>query len=628
MLGAYAHGRHSIDIPMIEKAGREVFGRPTAAEPDRKRLSSSAGIGLVVAAGLALAAVIGFALYGGWRQIAASTSLAAAGPASAPAAAASATRATPPAASAPATAAAPRATGASASSPGAMSPGAATVAATPGAIVATGATPSTRAAPADGAAPTSAADAARALPTGPLDAVALRARLQTFGVDEKTAWRELLPMWGIDGYSGDPCTAAARRQVRCARFGATLPMVKSLARPGLVWLRDDTGRSTTALLVGLNEKRATLRAGDETLAVQTAALARVWRGDFATAWRLPPGYASVVAEGASGPLVDRLATQMASFAGEPAPAPGQTMDAEMLAKVTKVPGGARPAADGKAGTDDLHAAEPRHRHRRAPARRRRAALTGAPPHVVHPRCPSPRRRRARARRGAEPAVAAAHDHRGRRRARRPRSLVWAVVALAIAVLALLAWNFLGGSRAAGACAHRRVDLDAGAGPLPALQPAPSAADRGPCRRAASGGGLRHRPDTDADAGAAADANGPPGRGSAADGQSRCRCAPRPAAPAAPKRVGAATTGTPGAAPATAEPRVHSQAELPEDIRRDLPKLVIGGSSYSGDAASRMVMINGQVFHEGDRLAPDLVLERIRLKSAVLAFKGWRYEVLF
>ena len=78
-------------------------------------------------------------------------------------------------------------------------------------------------------------------------------------------------------------------------------------------------------------------------------------------------------------------------------------------------------------------------------------------------------------------------------------------------------------------------------------------------------------------------------------------------------------------PAMNEPDL---AELPEEIRRDLPKLVIGGSSYSGDAASRMVMINGQVFHEGDRLAPDLVLERIRLKSAVLAFKGWRYEVLF
>ena len=297
MLGAYAHGRHSIDVAMIEKADREVFGRSTAAEPDRKRFGSSVGIGVVVAAGLALAALVGFALYGGWRQMGAPTSLAAVGPASAPATAASATRVTPPAATPPAASATPRGAGASASSPGAA--------------------PSARAAPTDGAAPTPATDAARAIPTGPLDAVALRSRLQTFGVDEKTAWRELLPMWGIDGYSGDPCTAAARRQVRCARFGATLPMVKSLARPGLVWLRDDTGRSTTALLVGLNEKRATLRAGDETLAVQTAALARVWRGDFATAWRLPPGYASVVAEGASGPLVDRLATQMASFAGEP-----------------------------------------------------------------------------------------------------------------------------------------------------------------------------------------------------------------------------------------------------------------------------------------------------------------------
>jgi len=356
MLGAYAHGRHSIDIPMIEKAGREVFGRPTAAVPDRRRFGSTAGIGLVVAAGLALAALVGFALYSGWRQLAASTALAVAGPASAPATAASATAATPRAASAPPASAAPRASGARPGSPGAMSQGAVTVGATPatpGTIVATAAAPSTHAAPiphaarSDGTAP--AADAARGVPSGPLDASALQARLQTFGVDEKTAWRELLPMWGVDGYSGDPCTAAARHQVRCSRFGATLPMVRSLARPGLVWLRNDTGRSTTAVLVGLNDKRATLRAGDETLAVQTAALAKVWRGDFATAWRLPPGYVTAVAAGASGPLVDRLATQMASFAGEPAPAPGQTMDAELLAKVSKFQAAHGLPAVGKAG---------------------------------------------------------------------------------------------------------------------------------------------------------------------------------------------------------------------------------------------------------------------------------------
>jgi general secretion pathway protein A len=196
----------------------------------------------------------------------------------------------------------------------------------------------------------SAGAAARSAATGPpLDAIALRARLETFGVDERTAWRDLLPMWGVEGNSGDPCAAAARRQIRCARFSATLPLLRSLARPGVVWLRDENGRATTALLLGLNDTRATLRAGDETLAVQTAALAKFWHGEFATAWRPPPGYVSAVTEGASGPLVDRLATQMARLAGEPPPAPGQAMDAELLAKVGRFQAAQGLLADGKAG---------------------------------------------------------------------------------------------------------------------------------------------------------------------------------------------------------------------------------------------------------------------------------------
>lgn len=97
-----------------------------------------------------------------------------------------------------------------------------------------------------------------------------------------------------------------------------------------------------------------------------------------------------------------------------------------------------------------------------------------------------------------------------------------------------------------------------------------------------------------------------------------------------KAAAAATVVAPAPAPAGAasEPRIYAVAELPEAIRRDLPRIAINGSSYSGDAASRMVMVNGQVFHEGDRLGPGLVLDRIRQKSAVLAFKGWRYEVQF
>jgi len=213
---------------------------------------------------------------------------------------------------------------------------------------------------------------------------------------------------------------------------------------------------------------------------------------------------------------------------------------------------------------------------------------------------------------------------------RPRSLVWAVVALAVAVLVLLAWNFLGGTAPpARAPIEGSISMPVPA-PLPALQPAP-ALQTTPAMPTANvpvvppAVGTAAPPTTATPAPLQPTAPPPP---VAAPPTARTAVDTR-RAPAAPptKGPGAATTAAPGA-PATAEPRVHSQAELPEEIRRDLPKIVIGGSSYSSAAASRMVMINGQVFHEGDRLAPDLVLERIRLKSAVLAFKGWRYEVLF
>ena len=333
MLGAYAHGRHSIDVPMIDKAAREVFGRSTSAAPDRSRLGSGAGLGLVVAAGVALAALIGVAAYGGWRQFSTTTAVAAANPASATA---SATRVPP------ASAVAARA----ASHPAATASSAAAVAASDGASPLPAATLAAIASlPLAGGA----ASAPPAPPVAPLDTAGLRARLASFGIDEKTAWRELLPLWGIEPGSGDPCSAAARQQIRCSRFGATLPMIRSLARPGLVWLREDSGHSVTAVLLGLNDTTATLRAGAETLVVQNAALGHVWRGDFATAWRLPPGYVTAVAEGASGPIVDRLATQLASFAGEPPPPRGQTMDAELRSRVGRFQAAHGLPVVGKAG---------------------------------------------------------------------------------------------------------------------------------------------------------------------------------------------------------------------------------------------------------------------------------------
>lgn len=60
----------------------------------------------------------------------------------------------------------------------------------------------------------------------------------------------------------------------------------------------------------------------------------------------------------------------------------------------------------------------------------------------------------------------------------------------------------------------------------------------------------------------------------------------------------------------------------------MPKLVIAGSVYSVNRAQRMLIVNGQVFREGEEPAPGWVLEEIRDASAVFNFHGRRYTVRF
>ncbi|MDG0857283.1 hypothetical protein EXH46_26285 [Pelomonas puraquae] len=101
----------------------------------------------------------------------------------------------------------------------------------------------------------------------------------------------------------------------------------------------------------------------------------------------------------------------------------------------------------------------------------------------------------------------------------------------------------------------------------------------------------------------------------------------PYLPPAPPPVTVATpapsvTRPPAAAPQARLPLV---SELPEATRRALPRLAFGGSVYSDDPASRLVIVNGEVQREGAPLGNDLVLEQIRPRELVLRFQGLRYR---
>ncbi len=80
--------------------------------------------------------------------------------------------------------------------------------------------------------------------------------------------------------------------------------------------------------------------------------------------------------------------------------------------------------------------------------------------------------------------------------------------------------------------------------------------------------------------------------------------------------------------APAAPTILKLADLPEATRKALPALVTSGAMYSDTPAKRMLIINGQLLHEGDKIAPELTLEQIELKSAVLTYKGQRFRISY
>jgi general secretion pathway protein B len=114
--------------------------------------------------------------------------------------------------------------------------------------------------------------------------------------------------------------------------------------------------------------------------------------------------------------------------------------------------------------------------------------------------------------------------------------------------------------------------------------------------------------------------------------------PRPVANKPPARrqptpgaeaLGAPPSGGQAAPPGGAtESRIFALSELPIDIRGALPPLVVGGASHSEHAASRMLILNGQIHHEGDRLTAELTLQQIQLRSAVLSFRGYRFSISY
>jgi len=218
---------------------------------------------------------------------------------------------------------------------------------------------------------------------------------------------------------------------------------------------------------------------------------------------------------------------------------------------------------------------------------------------------------------AQPAPLAAS---GARVPGRLKPLAWAGAGAAVLLLAALAWRLT--AREAPPAAQVPAPAPA---PAATAAPAPSAVAAAPAMPT----GTLVMPPAPARPSApppeaAALARKPAAAASAPQAAQQAASAPQATAAA---RAAARQAEAPASAPA-AEPRVYTLNELPEDVRRQLPALTISGATYSENPAYRMLIINGQVFHEGEKPTSELALEQIRPKAAVFSFRGYRYSVAY
>jgi general secretion pathway protein B len=89
----------------------------------------------------------------------------------------------------------------------------------------------------------------------------------------------------------------------------------------------------------------------------------------------------------------------------------------------------------------------------------------------------------------------------------------------------------------------------------------------------------------------------------------------------------AAVPAPETAPAVvAEEPIQSLRDLPEPIQRAIPAMTLGGYMYSKNPADRLLLIDKVLRHEGEEVAPGLVLERLLPKAAVFSFRGYRYRI--
>lgn len=73
-------------------------------------------------------------------------------------------------------------------------------------------------------------------------------------------------------------------------------------------------------------------------------------------------------------------------------------------------------------------------------------------------------------------------------------------------------------------------------------------------------------------------------------------------------------------------KLYEIAELPADVKRNLPEISFAGHVYSSSKSQRSVMMNGKKMREGQEVTKGLLLEEITMEGVILRSQGYRFKL--
>ena len=155
----------------------------------------------------------------------------------------------------------------------------------------------------------------------------LNALMATPAFDPNLAWQALAAVWQHPVAASEPCESADMKPWQCYRASKlSLVQLRQLDRPGIISLHQGKSDPVQAILLGLNAHSALLQVNGVRYQIGQVTLTQLWRGDFATLWQAPVGYAADLRDGATGPAIEALSEGLAKLDGH---APAATLSAAL-----------------------------------------------------------------------------------------------------------------------------------------------------------------------------------------------------------------------------------------------------------------------------------------------------------